>query len=168
MSAHVSSVEAPITYMQEGVVKIADPNAADVIVGIPHKFDVVDHVSITPVTSYAVTAAPYISYTNKIQGPLAIGADYTADSTSLTLHADSPATADALNGFYIRIDSGANQGEIRKILDFASDVATLDAGFDNAMTSGTETYTILGTSIYVTADPTGGDPSWSYLVTGRP
>lgn len=166
--AHVSSVEAPISYVQEGKVGVADASAANLYLGIPHRFSIVDHVSLTPTTSFAITAAPFVEYMDKVQGPLAIGANYVAGSTSLTLHADSPATADALNGFYIRIESGANQGEIRKILDFASDVATLDSAFEFAMTSATETYTIMGSLVKMTADPTSGDPVYTYSVTGKP
>lgn len=166
--AHVSSVEAPISYIQEGQVGIADGSAANLYLGIPHKFRTVDHVSLTPTTSFAITAAAFVEKMDSVQGPLAIGANYVAGSTTLTLHADSPATADTLNGFYIRIESGANQGEIRKILDFAADVATLDAAFDYAMTAATETYTILGSLVKMTADPTSGDPVYTYSVTGKP
>jgi len=166
--AHVSSVVAPISYIIEGDVGIADPNAGSVYIGIPHKFPIVDHVSVTPIGAVSLTGAPYVVYKEKVQGPLAIGANYVAEATTVTLHADSPATADTLNGFYIQINAGGNAGEIRKILDFdASQVATLDEGFEFDMTSGSETYTILGSLIIMTVDPTGA-PVYTVSVTGKP
>ena len=165
--AKISTTEAPISYIVEGNLGIADPNAGSVYIGIPHRFGIVDHVSITPLAAVALTGAPYVSSKEYVITGKAIGANYTAEATALTLHADSPATADTLNGFYIRIDVGANAGEIRKILDFASDVVTLDSGFPAAMTSATETYTILGTAFIMTADPTGA-PTYSVSVTGKP
>jgi len=165
--AHVSSSEAPIQFSIEGEVGIADPSAAAFITGVPHNFDIVDSFMWSPSSSFAVTANPSVNNKSQLQGPLAIGANYTADSTSLTLHADSPAGADALNGFYIKINTGSNAGQVRKILDFASDVATLDTGFDNAMTSGTETYTIMGSSLLDLADPVGGSAVYNVRVIGR-
>jgi len=167
IAPNVSSFVAPNSSIIEGDLGIADPNAASVFIGIPHKFKVVNHVSVTPLNAYGVTGAPYVIYKDKVQGPLAIGANYTAGTTTLTLHADSPATADTLNGFYIQINDGGNSGEIRKILDYASDVVTLDVAFDADMTSATETYTILGTAVFMTADPTGGAPSYTVSVTGN-
>ena len=161
------SVVANVSHVIEGNLGIADTSAVSGIMGIPHKFTIVDNVTVTPLTTFAITAAPYVYHKDYVQGPLAIGANYVAEALTLTLHADSPATADTLNGFYIKINTGANAGEIRKILDYASDVVTLESGFDAAMTSATETYTILGTAILMTADPVGGDPTYTVSVTGR-
>jgi hypothetical protein len=167
VAADALTVVAPISHIIEGDIGIADKSAASVYIGIPHKFTTVDHVSVTPLTSFAITAAAYVIHKDYVQGPLAIGANYVAEALTLTLHADSPADADTYNNFYIKINTGANAGEIRKILDYASDVATLDYGFDAAMTSATETYTILGTALFCVADPVGGVPNFSISITGK-
>lgn len=164
--ASASSVVATISNVITGDLGIADPNAASVYIGIPHRFSIVENVTVTPLGAGAVTGAPYVIHKDKVQGALAIGANYVAEALTLTLHADSPATADTLNGFYIKIETGANAGEIRKILDYASDVVTLDSGFSAAMTSATETYTILGTALFMTVDPAAA-PSYNVSVTGR-
>jgi hypothetical protein len=166
-SAHVSTVENPISYVVEGQVGQADPSAAASIIQVPHNFDIVDSFMWSPATTFAVTGISSVNSISQVQGPLAIGANYLADATTLTLHADSPAGADAFNGLYIKINTGSNAGQVRKILDFASDVATLDSGFDNAMTSGTETYTIMGSSLLESADPTAGDSVYNVRVVGR-
>jgi hypothetical protein len=166
-SAHVSTVENPITYVVEGRVGQADPSAAASIIQIPHNFDIVDHIMWSPDNTYAVTGAASVNSKDYVESGNAIGANYTAGSTSLTLHADSPATADAYNNLYIKILTGTNAGQVRKIVDFASDVATLDSGFDAAMTSATETYRILGSSLLESTDPAGGASIYNVRVTGR-
>ena len=167
IAAHVSSSEAPIQYSIEGEVGTVDPNASAFITGVPHDFAIVDSFMFSPSSTFAATALAAVNNKSQLQGPLAIGANYVVGLLTLTLHADSPAGADALNGFFLKIETGANAGQVRKILDFATDVATLDSGFDNAMTSGTETYTILGSSLIDAVDPTGGDAVYNVRVIGR-
>jgi hypothetical protein len=166
-SAHVSTVENPIEYIVEGQVGQADPSAAASIIQIPHDFDIVDSIMWSPATTYAVTGAASVNSKDYVQSGLAIGANYVAGATTLTLHADSPATADTYNGLYIKILTGANAGMKRKIIDFAADVATLDSGFPNDMTSATETYQIMGSSLLESTDPAGGDSVYNVRVTGR-
>ncbi len=167
-SAHVSTVENPITYIVEGQVGQADPSAGASIIQVPHNFDVVDSFMWSPASTFAVTGVSSVNGIDYVEkAGNAIGANYTALSTSLTLHADSPATADTYNGLYIKILIGSNAGQVRKILNQAADVMTLDSGFDNAMTSGTETYMIMGSSLLESADPTGGASIYNVRVTGR-
>ncbi len=170
IAAHVSGSEVPIQYSVEGEVGAADPNAAAYITGVPHNFDIVDSFQWCPSSTFAATALAAVNNKSQLYataGGLAIGANYLADATTLTLHADAPAGADALNGYYIKILTGTNAGQKRKILDFASDVATLDSGFAAAMTSATELYTIMGSSIIDAVDPTGGSAVYNVRVIGR-
>jgi len=166
-SAHVSTVENPIAYIVEGQVGQADPSAAASIIQVPHDLDVVDSFMWSPATTYAVTGVASVNSISQVQGALAIGANYVVGATTLTLHADSPAGADALNGCYLKVMTGANAGQKRKILDFASDVATLSAPFAFAMTSGTETVKIMGSSLLESTDPAGGDSIYNVRVVGR-
>ncbi len=166
-SAHVSTVENPITYVVEGRVGQADPSAAASYIQIPHNFDIVDSIMWSPDNTFAVTGISSVNSKDYVQTGLAIGANYLAGATTVTLHADSPATADTFNNLYIKILIGANAGQVRKIIDYAADVATLDSGFLSAMTSGTETYRIMGSSLLESADPTGGDSIYNVRVTGR-
>ena len=166
--AHVSSSEAPIQYSTEGEVGQADPNAAASIIQVPHNFDIVDSFMWSPKTTFAVTGASSVNGKDYVEkAGNAIGANYLAEATTLTLHADSPAGADAYNNLYIKILTGANAGQVRKITDYASDIATLDSGFPAAMTSGTETYMIMGSSLLESADPTGGASIYNVRVIGR-
>ncbi len=166
--AHVSTVENPISYVVEGQVGQADPSAAASIIQVPHNFDVVDSFMWSPSTTFAVTGVCSVNGLDYVEkAGNAIGANYTAGSTALTLHADSPATAESYTNLYIKILTGTNAGQVRKILAQPSDAVTLDSGFDNAMTSGTETYMIMGSSLLESADPTGGDSVYNVRVVGR-
>lgn len=137
-------MDATDTTRDAELVDYANRLIADMLVPlvIQHKIDLHLAKWITTETTayvrrYALPSDFKSMYTLYVKETHHTGTATAANATTITLAADASETTDAYNGYRIRLTGGAGANQERYIIDYASDVATVDVAWD--ITPSTDT-----------------------------